>query len=153
MVKTTFSRKELEQLFLPYNEKGKQIWVITKVKKLPGEIVNMALRLAELDFISYIRICNKTLAASSENYHKRPKVPVTIMNHPTAIGIQILYNVESKYIDFFDINSPEKGNGSKMVDAVLTNFPLNWQATVVMDLSNGFWNRMKQKHPECNWMM
>ena len=66
-------RKEFEKIFVPYNEKGTQIWVITRVKKLRIEIVEMAIRLAELDFINYIRICDETLAASSENYPKRPK--------------------------------------------------------------------------------
>jgi hypothetical protein len=64
--------------------------VITRIKQLPIEIVNMAVSLAELDFIRYVRICNETLAASSENYPKRPKVPITLVNHENAIGIQIL---------------------------------------------------------------
>ena len=153
MAKTTLTRKEFEKLFLPFNEKGKQIWVITKVKELPVLIVNMALQLAELDFICYIRISNDSLAASTENYPNRPKVPVTHMNHPTAVGIQILYNVEYKYIDFFDINSPVKGNGSKMVAAVLKGFPKDWKAAVVLDWSGGFWDKMEEKHPECDWML
>ena len=90
MAKTTLTRKEFEKLFLPFNEKGKQIWVITKVRELPVKIVNMALQLAELDFIRYIRISNNSLAASTENYPNRPKVPVTHMNHPTAVGIDSL---------------------------------------------------------------
>ena len=47
-------RKEFEKLFLKFNENGKQIWVISRVKKLPVEIVNMALQLAELNFIKFI---------------------------------------------------------------------------------------------------
>ena len=123
---------------MPLTNKGKQIWVISKVKRLPVEIVEMALRLADLDFIKYVRICDETLAASSENYPKRPKVPITNMNHQTAIGIQILYSLSHKYINFYDINSPIKGNGSKMVDAILKDFPKDWHPTVVMDCSNGF---------------
>lgn len=146
-------RKEFEKLFLPFNETGKQIWVIGKVKELPLPIVNMALNLAALDFIKYVRICDETLAASSENYLNRPKVPVTHMNHDTAIGIQILYSKQIKYIDFFDINSPIKGNGSKMVDAVFNDFPKDWQAAVVMDWSGGFWDKMKEKYKNIEWMM
>ncbi|MCK5208928.1 MAG: hypothetical protein KAQ79_12930, partial [Cyclobacteriaceae bacterium] len=140
-------------LFLPYKDNGKQIWVISRVKQLPGEIVNMALRLAELDFINYIRICDETLAASSENYPKRPKVPITHMNHNTAIGIQILYSPSYKMINFFDINSPLKGYGSKMVDAILKDFPKDWQPAVVMDWSNGFWDKMKEKYNKLEWIM
>lgn len=139
-------RKDFNKQFLPFNEKGKQIWVINRVKELPVEIVNMAIRLAELDFIHYVRICDETLAASSENEAKRVKIPVTRMNHPTAVGIQILYSPKYKTIDFFDINSPIKGNGSKMVNAVLSDFPRDWQPTVVMDWSNGFWDIMKKRY-------
>ncbi len=85
-------RKEFEKLFSPFNESGKQIWIISKVKELPLPIVKMALNLAALDFIKYVRISDETLAASSENYPNRPKVPITHMNHDTAIGIQILYS-------------------------------------------------------------
>lgn len=109
IMRKRIKRKEFEKLFLSFDENGKQIWVISRVKVLPFEIVNMALKLAELDFLNYIRICDETLSASSENYPKRPKVPITRMNHPTAIGIQILYSPSYKTIDFFDINSPNKG--------------------------------------------
>lgn len=111
-------RKKFETIFSPYNKCGVQIWVITRVKKLPIEIINMAIRLADLEFIKFVRICDETLSASSENYPKRPKVPITNMNHETAVGVQILYSTAYKTIDFFDINSPVKGNGSKIVDAI-----------------------------------
>jgi len=146
-------RKEFEKLFATFNENGKQIWVIGRVKELPKPIVNMALNLAALDFIKYIRICDETLAASSENYPNRPKVPITNMNHETAIGVQILYSLSHKYINFFDINSPIKGNGSKMVYAILRDFPKDWHPSVVMDWSNGFWNKMKEKYKDIEWIM
>ncbi|MBU0560718.1 MAG: hypothetical protein KJ799_15360 [Bacteroidetes bacterium] len=152
-MKTRIKRKEFEKLFATYNNNGTQIWVITRVKKLPTEIVNIAIRLADLDFINYVRICDETLAASSENYPQRPKVPITIMNHETAIGIQILHSISYKSIDFFDINSPVKGNGSKMVDAILKDFPSDWQPAVVMDWSNGFWDKMKAKYNNLEWIM
>ncbi len=145
-------RKDFEKLFLSFNKSGKQIWAITKVKELPKPIIQMALNLAELDFINYINISNDALAASSENYPKRPKVPITHMNHETAIGVQILYSVSHKYINFYDINSPTKGNGSKMVDAILKGLPNDWQSVVVLDWSNGFWDKMKEKYNDINWM-
>ena len=146
-------KKEFEKEFLTYNENGKQVWVITKVKELPTEIVTMAKNLADLDFIKYVRISDESLSASSENYPNRPKVPVTHMNHDTAIGIQILYSTDYKTIDFFDINSPIKGNGSKMVDAILKDLPKDWQPAVVMDWSDGFWDKMKEKYKKIEWIM
>ncbi len=146
-------RKEFEKLFLPFNESGKQIWVIGRVKELSLPIVNMALNLVTLDFIKFINISDEALAASSENYPNRPKVPITHMNHETAIGVQILYSLSYKYINFFDINSPIKGNGSKMVEAIFKDFPYDWQATVLMDWSNGFWDKMIEKHNKIDWRM
>lgn len=146
-------RKEFEKEFLTYNENGKQVWVITKVKELPPEIVAMAKNLADLDFIKFVRVSDESLSASSENYPNRPKVPITHMSHDTAIGIQILYSTDYKTIDFFDINSPVKGNGSKMVDAILKDLPKDWQPAVVMDWSDGFWDKMKEKYKNIEWLM
>jgi len=146
-------RKEFEILFKDFNQNGKQVWVINRVKELPVEIVTMAKNLAELEFLKFIRITDESLSASSENYPNRPKVPITHMNHDTAIGIQILYSPEYKSIDFFDINSPVKGNGSKMVDAILKDLPKDWQPAVVMDWSDGFWDKMKEKYNNVEWIM
>lgn len=140
-------------MFLPFNESGKQIWVIGRVKELSLPIVKMALNLVALDFIKFINISNEALAASSENYLNRPNVPITRVDHETAIGVQILYSLSYKYINFFDINSPIKGNGSKMVDAIFKDFPNDWHATVLMDWSNGFWDKMIEKHNTIDWRM
>lgn len=146
-------RKEFEKLFFPFNDNGKQIWVVTKVKELPKPIIQIALNLAELDFIKYISISDDYLAASSENFPNRPKVPNTKVGHNTAIGVQILYNEPRKYINFFDINSPIKGNGAKMVAAIFADFPTDWEAAVAMDWSDGFWTKMKEKYNYIDWLM
>ena len=145
------TKKEFEKVFATYNETGTQIWVISRVKKLPAEIVNMATRLANLDFINYVRICDETLTASSECYPNRPKVPITTINHEIAIGIQIIYIAKYKSINFSDINSPKSGFGGKMVDAVLQNLAHDWNPGVLMDWSNGFWDIMKEKHNNVEW--
>ena len=75
------------------------------------------------------------------------------MNHPTAIGVEIMYHISLKAINFYEINSPIKGNGSKMVSAVLTEFPKDWGAAVVMDWSDGFWDKMQDKYDMIDWIM
>ena len=67
MMNKWIKRKGFENIFAPFNDNGIQIWVISRVKKLPAEIVNMAVRLAKLDFIRYVRMCDETLVASGEN--------------------------------------------------------------------------------------
>ncbi|REG77529.1 hypothetical protein [Algoriphagus antarcticus] len=148
----TLKRKEFEALFIPYLQSGTQIWVISKIKELPIKVIRFACNLAELDFIKFVRIDSYGIAASSENHPNRPKVPLIQMNHPTAIGIEILYDLEYQTIDFYDINSPIKGNGGRMVDAVLKDFPEGWSPVVIMDWSDGFWDKMKEKYKHLDWM-
>lgn len=123
------------------------------MNKLPVEIIEMTIKLADLEFIKYVKICDETLSASSDNYSKRPKVPITNKNHETAIGVKILYSVSHKTISFFDINLPVRGNGSKMVYALLKGFPTDWNPAVVMDWSYGFWNKMKERYNKLKWIM
>ena len=47
---------------------------------------------------------------------------------------------------FFEITSAVKGSGEKMVKAVVTAIPDDWEAAVVMDYSDGFWDKMSEKY-------
>jgi hypothetical protein len=44
------------------------------------------------------------------------------------------------------MNSATKGYKGKMVDAVMKNLLKAWNGIVVMDWSDGFWDKMKIKH-------
>lgn len=145
-------RKEFEAMFLPHVESGTQIWVINKIRELPMEIIQFALHLAALDFINYVRIDAESLAASSENHPNRPKVPFIQMNHPTATCIEVLYSMEDKTVDFYEINSPTKGNGGKMADAILKYFPEGWSPVVFNDWSKDFWDHMKERYKHLDWV-
>jgi hypothetical protein len=81
-----------------------------------------------------------------KNYPSRPRVPIIHMNHPTEIGIEILYDLEYKIIDFHDINPPVKRNGGKMAAAILKDFPQRWSPMVLMHWSEGSWSEMKAKY-------
>jgi hypothetical protein len=39
-----------------------------------------------------------------------------------------------------------------MVDAIFNDFPTDMQATVVLDWSDGFWDKMKEKYDYINWI-
>jgi hypothetical protein len=59
-------------------------------------------------------------------------------------------------IQFFEITSAVTGYGEKMVQSVMTALPEDWEACVVMDYSEGLWERMSvssQRHgsrfPRC----
>lgn len=64
-------------------------------------------------------------------YPNNPKVPVTDAGHESAIGIKIIFDPSIKEIDLYSINSTEKGNGSKIVEAILSELPLDWQLAVL----------------------
>jgi hypothetical protein len=145
-------RKEFEQVFIPYNENGKEIWITSRVRDLPEVAVTIACNLLSLDFINYVRMDDEVIIASSEFSGTRVKMPITRTYHPTAIGIELIYMAAFKTIDFSEITSPLVGHGSKMVDAVFHNFPANWTASVVFDYSEGFWGKMRAKHKDIDWL-
>lgn len=146
-------RKDAESAFAKLNENGKSVWMIHKIKDIPTEMLNVAFRLAALDCIKFVRITNDSISASNEIEGSKNKIPVTKMNHTSAIGIKIIFHYELKILEFYEINSPIKGNGSKMVDSVFVDFPFDWQACVVMDWSCGFWDKIKARYGKINWMI
>ena len=145
-------RKDFEKKFSELTTENKKIWAISKVEELDEDIIELAIRLVCLDFINYVKITNEAIVASSERQKTGHKNPITTMNHPTAVGIEILYDCNHNYLSFYEINSPVKGNGSKMVSAVLTNLPQSWILAVLMDWSEGFWDKMIEKYSEREWI-
>jgi len=145
-------RKDFEKKFSEFTTENKKIWAISKVEELNEDIIELAVRLSCLDFINYVKITNKAIIASSDRKETGNKNPITTMNHPTAVGIEILYDCNQKYLSFYEINSPIKGNGSKMISAVLTDLPHSWTLAVLMDWSEGFWDKIVEKYSEREWI-
>ena len=123
-----------------------KIRIIKKLKSIYPVVENIALNLAELDIIKYITISEDYIKASSEITTGRNKIPITKIDHPTAVGVYLLLELDYKVIQFYEMNSPVKGYGSKIVDAVIRALPEDWSAVVVMDWSGGFWEKMREKH-------
>jgi len=82
----------------------------------------------------------------------RDKIPITKPFHPTATGIRLIYDYQFKTLEFYEINSPLKGWGEAMVKAALNRLPSDWQPTVVMDWSDGFWDKIKAQYNHLNWL-
>ena len=123
-----------------------KITVSRKIKKLHPVVRNIANNLAAIEPIRFIKISPDFLQASSEVTKSRIKTPITKPGHPTAIGVSLILDLDYKNIQFFEMNSAQKGHGGKMVDAVLKDLPKAWKGVVVMDWSNGFWDKMKKKY-------
>jgi hypothetical protein len=123
-----------------------KIRYIKKPKSLHPIVDNIAANLAEINIIKYITISKDYIKASSEIAAGRNKIPITKIDHPTAVGVYLLLELDYKVIQFYEINSPVKGYGSKMVDAVINALPEDWSAAVVMDWSGGFWDKMRERY-------
>jgi hypothetical protein len=61
--------------------------------------------------------------------------------------VELLVDLAFKTIQFFSIVSFKKGNGRKMVAAVVDATPEDWSLAVVMDWSGGSWEKMREEHP------
>ena len=122
------------------------ITVSKKVKEIHPAVNHIINNLAELDFIHFIRVSQEFLQASNEVTEGRFKIPVTKPHHSTAVGVSLIIDSTYKNIQFYEITSAIKGCGGNMVDAVLKALPQDWKGIVVMDWSQGFWDKMKDKH-------
>ena len=126
---------------------GKTIFVATKVKTIHPVVDAIAKNLCEIDLIQYVRISQEDIQASNEIEIKgRIKIPISTTGHPSAVGIHLIMDFALNTIQFFEITSGVKGYGKKMVQAVMTALSDEWEACVVMDYSEGFWDKMAGKY-------
>jgi len=127
--------------------KGKQIFVSAGVKKIHQVTDRIVNRLLEIDRIQYVRISPSDIQASSDIKTKgRANIPISTQSHPTAIGVHLISEPGEKTIQFYEITSAEKGYGGKIVNAVITSIPEDWNALVIMDYNDGFWDRMMERY-------
>jgi hypothetical protein len=52
-------KKEFGNIFKPCHDRDTQIWVPKGVSELDDLVIKLAIRLANLDFIKYVRICDQ----------------------------------------------------------------------------------------------
>jgi hypothetical protein len=127
--------------------KGKTIFVATKVKTIHPVVDAIVKNLCEIDLIQYVRISQEDIQASNEIKIKgRIKIPISTTGHPSAVEIHLILDFAPNTIQFFEITSAVKGYGEKMVQVVMTALPDEWEACVVMDYSEGFWDKMAGKY-------
>ena len=100
-----------------------KIRYINKLKIVNPVVANIALNLAKINIIKYITISKDYIKASSEITIGRIKIPITKIDHSTAVGVSLILELDHKIIQFYEINSPVKGYGSKMVDTIIRALP------------------------------
>lgn len=117
-----------------------------QVKELHPITEQLIVGLSQLEFINFINISEEDLQASRELTQGQVKIPISEPNHPSASGVHLIIHYDFNDIQFYEINSTVKGNGGKMFGAIMKTLPDNWRAIVVMDWSQGFWEKMIEKY-------
>ncbi len=147
-------KKELRKEIESWKERvgnNKDIIISKKLKIIPPIYTDIVGNLAKIDVIKFIKVKPDSLAASNE-VKGGARDPVTKPHDPTAIGVALLVDLGCKIIQFYEINSAIKGHGQKMVSAVLKDLPKDWEVIILMDWSNGFWDKMKEKFKDVKWV-
>jgi len=125
----------------------KTIFVASKVQSIHPVVDRIVTNLCKIDLINYVRVTKEDIYASNEiKIIGRTKMPVSPPGHPSAVGVHLILDFIFDGIQFFEITSVVKGYGEKMVKAVVTAIPDDWEAAVVMDYSGGFWDKMSEKY-------
>ena len=126
---------------------GKQIFVSAGVKNIHPVIDRIVNRLLEIDRIQYIRVTLSDIQASSDIAIKgAAKIPSSTPSHPSAIGVHLIFEPAEKSVQFYEITSSTKGYGEKIVQAVIDSIPEDWHTLVMMDYSDGFWEKMIERY-------
>lgn len=140
------SNKEIEA-WKVRTAKEKNILVSTDLKTIHPVVDNIVNQFLKIDRIQYIRVTQTDIQASNNISIKgRTKIPVSKPGHPKSVGVHLIIDVSEKIINFFEITSAIKGYGERIVRAVLASIPDDWEAVVVMDYSEGFWDKMTEKY-------
>ena len=126
--------------------KGKEIFVAAGVKKILPVIDRIVNRLLEIDRIQYVRVTPSDIQASNDIVIKgKAKIPISTPSHPTATGVHVIFEPDQNTVQFYEITSAVKGYGERIVQAIMTSIPEDWEALVIMDYSDGFWDKMMEK--------
>jgi hypothetical protein len=142
----TMSNKKIESWKVQV-AKEKTIFVASNVKIIHPVVDSVLTNFCKIDLINYVRVTKEDIYASNEiKIIGRTKMPVSTPGHPSAVGAHLIMDLIFDGIQFFEITSAVKRYGEKMVKAVVTAIPYDWEAAVVMDYSGGFWDRMSEKY-------
>lgn len=126
---------------------GEFIRKANSVKRVAPIFKSLAIGLAKVPELSYVKIFQGRLTASSVLSDDGKKNPVVKVGEQGIVGLELLIDPAAKVVQFYAITSAVPGCGRRMVEAVLNATPLDWQLAVVMDWSGGFWRKMEQEHP------
>lgn len=144
--------KSLGLLIKDLNVEGKEIWALKKIKTVDPIVMNCVRELSKLEPLKFIKITVDGILASNITEGDMGRKPIAKPFHPAAIGVHLIYDFQYKTMEFYEINSASKGWGDKIVGAALRTLPYDWHPTIVMDYSDGFWEKMRSKYNSFDWL-
>ena len=126
---------------------GSRVFKATNVRSIHPVSLALAEGLSRVESLHYIKIYNDRICASNQLSDDRKKEPITKVGQDGIIGVQLLIDPDHRTIQFYSLTSSEKGNGRRIVEAVVRGTPGDWVLAVAMDWSGGFWAKMVTAYP------
>ncbi len=127
---------------------GERVRKAHSVRSIPPVFQSLAISLADIPNLRYIKIFPGRIAASNVLSDEGKKNPVVIVGEEGIVGVELLIDVPNKILQFYALTSATRGCGRQIVDAVVVGaMPEDWFLAVLMDWSGGFWEKMAQEYP------
>jgi hypothetical protein len=126
---------------------GERIRKAHSVRQIDPIFRYLAIGLARIPELRYIKIFPERLAASNVLSEDGKKNPVVKVGAEGIVGVELLIDESTRVIQFYALTSAIKGCGRKMVEAVVAATPEDWHLAVVFDWSGGFWRKMVAENP------
>ena len=126
---------------------GERIRKAHSVRRIDPIFQNLAMGLARIPELRYIKLFPDRLTASNVLSEDGKKNPVVKIGGDGLVGVELLVDASTRVVQFYALTSAVKGCGRKMVAAVVAATPEDWHLAVVLDWSGGFWDRMTAEHP------
>jgi len=126
---------------------GERIRKAHSVRKIPAVFQSLAMSLARVPVLRYIKIFPDRIAASNMLSDDGKKNPVVVIGAEGIVAVELLVDVRSEIVQFYALTSATKGYGRQIVEAVVSATPEDWFLAVPMDWSGGFWEKMAEEYP------
>ena len=126
---------------------GERIRKAHSVRRIDPIFRDLAMELARIPELRYIKIFPERLAASNVLSEDGKKNPVVKIGAEGLVGVELLIDESTRAVQFYALTSAVKGCGRKMVEAVVAATPEDWHLAVVFDSSGGFWRKMMAENP------
>ena len=126
---------------------GQRIRKAHSVRRIDPIFQDLAVGLARIPELRYIKIFPERLTASNILSQDGKKNPVVEIGGEGLVGVELLVDESTKVVQFYALTSAVKGCGRKIVEALLGATPEDWQLAVVFDSSGGFWRKMMAENP------